>query len=252
MNDIKIEQLKKVIFFAGDLLKNHFKKPKDIFLKSDQSPVTQADYDSHFFLNKELKKIKDIPVLSEENIIPFSIRRNWKTYWLIDPLDGTKAFMNNEPEFCINIALMQNNIPILGIIYAPITEELHIGIKNSGCEHYNIPKNTPQERPIAAISRHFHSEQTKLFLSQHNIRSTKVIGAGLKFGRLAVNEIDYYPRLQGSSEWDIAAGDIILQESGGCIIDLTTKKPITYNKKSLENNHFIAFHNKNMINQFIF
>ena len=235
------ESLKIVVSNAGDILCSLFQKNIEIQRKLDTSLVTEADLKSNSFITAELQKILNIPVLSEEALVPYEERKNWKQYWLIDPLDGTKGFVNGNGEFTINTALMQENKPIVGMIYAPISKELHYACRGEGCMHENVPEFTTHlERPIISVSRHFHSAETQAFLNKYNLKSTLTVGAALKFGRLAVGQIDIYPRFQGSSEWDIAAGHLIVQEAGGKIIDLKTKSQPLYNKKTLENNFFIA------------
>ncbi|CAO4847205.1 MAG: 3'(2'),5'-bisphosphate nucleotidase CysQ [Holosporales bacterium] len=226
---------------AGDILLKIQKTGFLIDYKADTSPVTIADQESSLFLIQELKKIKPIPVLSEESLVPYNERRTWDAYWMIDPLDGTKEFIKNQSEFCINITLMQANKPTLAVIYAPALKELHTAVKGQGTFHQNVrlPKQSTKLR--IAISRFHHSEQSKNFLNNFQDYETVCVGASLKFGRMAIGQIDIYPRFQGSSEWDIAAGHLILQEAGGNIIDLTTHNEPLYNKEILENNHFFAY-----------
>jgi 3'(2'), 5'-bisphosphate nucleotidase len=250
-----IDHIKKAAQDAGESIKPFFGKKIEEHIKADSSSVTAADEASHNALLISLKTILDIPILSEESAenYPFDMRKSWKKYWLIDPLDGTKGFLKGCTDFCVNIALMENNKPMMGLIYAPMTQEMHIGVKGMGTQHLNIPVETVQimERPIVAVSRHFHSLKTQEFLDLHHLSSTRTIGAGLKFGRLAIGEIDMYPRFQGSSEWDIAAGHLIVEESGGGIIDLSTLAPPLYNKESLENNHFLACRNRIDLERYI-
>jgi 3'(2'), 5'-bisphosphate nucleotidase len=211
-------------------------------LKIDASPLTLADQASHDFLDRSLKDIKNIPVLSEENIIPYTARKNWDEFWLIDPLDGTKEFINGHDEFCINIALIQNKEPVLGLIYAPKLDEFYYAEKGRGFEYKGPDRSfIKAEGPIIAVSRFHHSQKTEHFLKLHDFTKTYSVGAALKFGRMALGEIDVYPRLEGSKEWDIAAGHIILKEAQCFIVDLTTNTEPIYNKQSLENNYFIAY-----------
>jgi 3'(2'), 5'-bisphosphate nucleotidase len=246
-----IHEIKKAAQEAGKCVTPFFGKKIEEHTKKDLSPVTAADKASHYSLLTNLKTILDVPILSEENSedYTFSTRKLWEKYWLIDPLDGTKGFLNGCVDFCINIALMEKNKPILGLIYAPITHEMHIGIRGQGTQHFNVCL-MPQimKRPVVAVSRHFHSLKTQDFLDFHCITSIKTIGGALKFGRLAIGEIDMYPRFQGSSEWDIAAGHLIVEEAGGIVIDLNTFDTPLYNKEFMENNHFFACRNKSDLN----
>lgn len=225
---------------AGDILLELRDPALLVDYKVDQSPVTIADKKSSEFLTLELKSIKDLPVLSEENLTSFEERQLWQDYWMIDPLDGTKEYIKNQSEFCVNITYMKNNEPVIGVIYAPVLQELHAAIKGEGTFHQNVRMKTRSSATQVAVSRFHHSDMTKQFLEDHNYTETVCVGASLKFGRMAVGQIDIYPRFQGSSEWDIAAGHLILTEAGGKIIDLTTNLPPLYNKESFENNFFIA------------
>lgn len=209
--------------------------------KEDGSPLTIADQLSHDVLMTALPKILNIPVLSEECSIPYEERKRWETFWLIDPLDGTKEFSEGERDFCINIALIKNQHPVLGVIYAPALKEMYCAEKGHGFSADGIQSpHRNDKNKVVATSRFHHSPSTQAFIETHKLGPTVTIGAALKFCRLALGEIDIYPRFQGSSEWDTAAGQIIIEEAGGYMIDLTTKAPLLYNKPSIRNNHFIA------------
>lgn len=214
--------------------------------KEDKSPLTEADKTSHVFLTKALLQLKAIPVLSEEKISLYPVRKNWKEFWMLDPLDGTKEFLNGLKDFCINIALIKDEKPILGLIYAPALNELYWAQESKGFDYIGPkrPKRSDHS-PHVAVSRFHHSDLTEQFMQHHQFTKKVTIGAALKFGRMAVGEIDFYPRFEGSKEWDTAAGQIILQEGGGSIIDLTTHVAPLYNKEKLENNFFIAYRSKN-------
>ena len=127
---------------AGKLIKKFYKSNNNISLKDDKSPITKADIESNLLIKKSLIKInKKIPILSEEELVEWSIRKNWHTYWLIDPLDGTKEFIKQNDEFTVNIALIENNRPVLGIIYAPIFQVLYFAYKKGGSYKLNIDDN---------------------------------------------------------------------------------------------------------------
>lgn len=221
----------KVLSFYGDTSFSH---------KKDNSPVTHADKASHGFLTEALPQLCDLPVLSEEDVIPYEERKNWGTFWMIDPLDGTKEFINGYDDFCINVALIQNQKPVLGVIYGPKLQELYYADLSSGFEYRGSLHESPQNSPVVAISRFHHSDATKKFMELNNLSYSNTIGAGLKFGRMALGLIDIYPRFEGSKEWDTAAGQMILETSGGTMMDLITQTHLIYNKKSIQNNYFIA------------
>jgi len=231
------EKLYQIVQECGDLLLEYYRSPVSFNTKDDGSPVTQADQHSHDFLVATLPKILPYPVLSEESFISYDERKNWDIYWLIDPLDGTKGFINKCDEFCINIALIKNNKPTIGLIYAPALDEFYFAEKSKGI-FYHGPVYTKKQssQPIVALSRHHHSELTKQFLQLNNLTETATVGAALKFGRLVTGQVDLYPRFEGSKEWDIAAGQLLVEEAKGSIIDLKTKTAPVFNKQSLKNN----------------
>lgn len=217
---------------------------KSFSSKKDRSPFTNADKVSHNYLKAALVKFYDIPVLSEEESVPFEIRSQWQEFWLIDPLDGTKEFINGYKDYCINVALIQNNQPVIGIIYAPKLNELYYAQKDCGFEYRGSPHQREERSLIVAISRFHHSNSTKKFMRLNQLVKVNTIGAALKFGRMALGLIDIYPRFGGSKEWDTAAGQIILEQSGGYIVDVKTEQKPIYNKKILKNNYFIAVRNE--------
>jgi 3'(2'), 5'-bisphosphate nucleotidase len=226
---------------AGKLVLDVFQKDIHIQQKSDGSPLTIADELSHTFLMQALPKILNVPVLSEECNISYDERRNWQLFWLIDPLDGTKEFINGQKDFCVNIALIQHQMPILGVIYAPALNEMYVAEKGRGFSAIGIaPPQRNDNKITVAESRFHHSQETQNFIKRCNLGPSITIGAALKFCRIALGEIDIYPRFQGSSEWDTAAGQIIVEEAGGKVIDLQTQQPPVYNKTSIRNNNFIA------------
>lgn len=252
-----IMQILRVAFYAGEEILRFYGNG-DFTLKNDNSPLTSADIASHTYLCQELSRIVDIPICSEENELEYLKRKDLERYFLIDPLDGTKDFLAHNDEFCINIALMEKQdnqtLPILGVIYAPALHQIYFGAQGFGAYVItNFEKNfsmasakklpldiTSPDRHTALISNFHHSSYTQDFL-QHYSLSPRALGASLKFCLVASGEAYIYPRFIGSKEWDSAAGDIIIRESGGIVLDVETKKPLCYNKPCIKNNHFIAF-----------
>lgn len=217
---------------------------KTFKVKEDHSPVTRADLASHHFLLKHLPEIKNLPILSEENasMFPYEIRKEWNEFWLVDPLDGTQEFINQSGHFCINIALIKNQKPVLGVIYAPLLNEFYWAEDQKGWEYKGPPRPQRQDPNIliATMGRFSKSASTREFMKLNNITTTKEIGAALKFGALALGEVDIYPRFEGSKEWDTGAGEVIIREAGCLVLDLCTKAVPSYNKPNLLNNYFIA------------
>lgn len=237
-----INSAQQIIREAGKIILSHYDSRKTSQLKADKSPLTLADQQSHTFLNRALKQLRNIPVLSEEGESAYEVRQYWSEFWMIDPLDGTKEFINGHADFCINIALIQNNTPTLGIIYAPLLDEMYAAEKGKGVAYRGCPeKSLPSINLKTATSRSHLSPPTVEFMKINELSDVTPMGSALKFGRLALGEIDLYPRFEGSMEWDIAAGQVILEEAECHLIDLVTGQKPSYNKPNLLNNSFIAY-----------
>lgn len=198
-------------------------------LKDDNSPVTKADINSHICINRHLKKTK-IPVLSEEAAdIPYEVRKNWKLLWMIDPLDGTKEFLKKNGEFTINIALIKNQKPIVGVVYSPAKKILYFAEKGLGSyvvknfknktqifnESYGLPTVKNKNYYGIIISRSHLDKKTINELKKLKKKNIKTfsIGSSLKICFLAEGIVDYYPRFHPLMEWDIAAAYAILKYS---------------------------------------
>jgi 3'(2'), 5'-bisphosphate nucleotidase len=238
-----LSEILKVAHLAGEkILEVYFHKNCDIKIKRDFSPVTQADLISHECITQCLMKLSKHPIVSEESCQDYEIRKNFDTFWLIDPLDGTKDFIAGNNQFTVNIALIENKEPILGIIHAPALKLDYYAKKSKGAflSGQSIYNASRREKLIAADSIFHSTEETTDFLKRHGIGSIKRYGSAIKFGKLAEGEVDIYVRLNGSKEWDTAAGHIILREAGCSIFGVSSQKELAYNKKSIENEHFIA------------
>ncbi|MCB1191317.1 MAG: 3'(2'),5'-bisphosphate nucleotidase CysQ [Leptospiraceae bacterium] len=220
----------------------------EIETKADDSPLTKADKKSHGIIFQSLQET-NIPILSEEGLdIPYSERRKWEYFWLVDPLDGTKEFIKKNGEFTVNIALVQNGKPILGVVYIPVLEKLYYGLKDMGAfleENGNVTKlpfnknETDTVRIVA--SRNYLNDETKKFINLYPKQELLSLGSSLKFMLLAEGNADVYPRLAPTSEWDTAASQAIVEITGGKIINFATKENLTYNKENLINPFFIAY-----------
>jgi 3'(2'), 5'-bisphosphate nucleotidase len=217
--------------------------------KTDDTPLTEADLLSHDTLLEGLQSLTPTyPVVSEESAsLSFEQRQQWSRYWLIDPLDGTKEFIHRTDEFCINIALIENHKPILGMIYAPATGRCAYAIAGAGAfeihESKHIPLHTKHyDRACVrlAMSR-FHGEKKFLpFVQEAENYQIIPCGSALKFILVAAGEADVYLRFGQTSEWDTAAGQCIVEEAGGKVIDLQGNV-LQYNtKESLLNPEFIV------------
>ncbi len=228
-------------------------------LKEDFSPVTSADLSAHQIIIEGLLALTpNLPVLSEEGVIPsFEERAHWSRYWLVDPLDGTKEFINGTDEFAVNIALIENHIPVLGVVVVPILQETYWALK--GCpayykqgehEYKPIAVNTEVRRTLkVAISRRhgYNHPDLKDFIERlrsscESLPEVAFIecGSALKICLVACGIADIYPRFGDTGEWDTAAGQCILEAAGGMLCDIQGNL-LKYNTKaSLINPEFMA------------
>ena len=238
---------------AGNAVMRIYKNEDDlhITLKSDNTPVTLADFTAHDIIVEHLKKLTPhIPVLSEESAdIPFEERQTWTRYWLVDPVDGTKEFIDHTDEFSINIALIDHHEAVLGVIYAPA---LGVGYKASRgfgafkCtqeethEYLQQSHSLEKNHPVRVTVSRRHGRHTKTSLELLGKHVIVPCGSALKFGLVAEGIADIYLRLGNTSEWDTAAGQCILEEAGGRVFDLNGDN-LRYNTKdSLVNSEFLA------------
>jgi 3'(2'), 5'-bisphosphate nucleotidase len=226
-------------------------------LKSDGSPVTQADLASSAIIDSYLSTT-GIPITGEESeASSYVIRQHWEESWCVDPLDGTREFVKQNGEFAVNIALIQFTKAVFGLIASPVHRKILIGGENLGVyllsfedihepenwRKIEIPKavNTPL---VVACSRSHFSGPILSFLSdlreKHPSLEFMQMGSSLKFFELALGKADTYPRYAPTMEWDIAAGQAILETLGGSVVDAITLEPLTYNKENLTNPNFVA------------
>jgi 3'(2'), 5'-bisphosphate nucleotidase len=218
--------------------------------KDDRSPLTAADRAAHNVLVVGLAALADaLPVLSEESAaISWETRKAWTRYWLVDPLDGTREFIKRNGEFTVNVALIDNGVPVFGVVMAPVTEELWWGGANIGAfrrdrdgadTRLHSTRPAPARLRVAASRSHL-DERTQALLTKLGEHDRLGLGSSLKFCRLAEGQADVYPRFGPTSEWDTAAAQCVLEGAGGCVID-TDGKPLRCNQKSsLLNGDFLA------------
>ena len=219
--------------------------------KEDNTPLTDADLAAHNTITEGLEKLTpNIPVLSEESTsIPFEERQQWSRYWLIDPLDGTREFIKRNGEFTVNIALIENHEPILGVIQVPVNGILYYAWREGGAWKRlpeqaveQIHVRTPsEEQLVVAGSRSHQSEIITDFLDKIGTHRIFPMGSSLKSCLVAEGQADLYPLLGPTSEWDTAAAQCVVEEAGGQLTD-TAMQPLRYNTKdSLLNPHFFVF-----------
>ncbi len=222
-----------------------------VYLKADQSPVTIADRAANDIICSGLSLLPEkYPIIAEESRqIPFEERRHYHTYWLVDPLDGTKEFLKKNGEFAVNIALVEAGRPVLGVIFDPCANEIYWAVKDHGAF---LERNGHTSRLKAAsfqlkdpglkvtCSRSHLNEATQAYIDTLTDPVIIPKGSALKFLLLASGEAHLYPRVGQTSEWDTGAAQIILEEAGGALLDFYSGKPLVYNKEALVNPDFIA------------
>jgi len=247
---------------AGKAILDVYSTDFNIEIKGDESPLTQADKNANDVINKYLIKT-DFPIISEENKqLEYALRKDWKTCWIVDPLDGTKEFIKRNGEFTVNIALVTNGNPILGVIYVPVSKTLYFTASDALTSYKIILENEdvsvesifinaseikPTVKDVSVIkivgSRSHLNEDTKKFISEIEKENKVEIvskGSSLKFCLVAEGEAQIYPRYAPTMEWDTAAGQAICQAVGVKVIDQNTNEPLKYNKPNLLNSYFVV------------
>lgn len=226
--------------------------------KADNSPITEADKRAHRIIVGELKKHFSLPVLSEEDVIDFETRRNWKEYWLVDPLDGTKDFIAKNGEFTVNIALVRDGRPVLGVVAIPAlgiaygAERGKGAFKVEGEKIKRIRHESTRTDLICAESRFHASPKTEKFCKKNGITKVVKSGSAIKLCKVAEGEIDVYPRFNPTMEWDMAAAHVILNEAGCELFVMETGKPLRYNREDLRNPSLFVCANRFRFEQFQF
>ncbi|MDQ2640600.1 MAG: 3'(2'),5'-bisphosphate nucleotidase CysQ [Pseudomonadota bacterium] len=220
--------------------------------KADDSPLTEADLRAHHLIAAELARLTPtLPLLSEESAeaVTWEERRHWHSYWLVDPLDGTKEFIARNGEFTVNIALIRDHRPVLGVVHIPVSDTTYSGIPGIGAWRENgerpplpIAARRVAIPPFQVLGSRSH-ESPKLAaalagLGPHELRAA---GSSIKLCLVADGAADLYPRLGGSSEWDIAAGQAIVEAAGGQVVSLVDGLALRYNKPELLNPKFLAY-----------
>lgn len=253
---------------AGREIMRIYLDPKQRFCietKTDNSPLTRADKAAHRSIVSLLSST-GIPILSEEGETPpYETRREWNRLWLVDPLDGTKEFIKKNDEFTVNIALVEDGTPVLGVVYVPATGVFYAGAKGLGAYKGKgersktnplIPcysllttsplpllSRTPSAFTIVASRSHL-SPETEAYIEAKRAEHSKVevvsIGSSLKMCLVAEGTADEYPRFAPTMEWDTAAGDAIARTAGRKVVDARTGEPLTYNKYDLHNPWFVV------------
>ncbi len=267
-----INELIKITREAGQATLKYYNDDVGVEYKDDDSPVTQADLAAHNVIMEELSQLTpEIPIVSEEgsylpgeedapeksvvgqastsdpNIPSYETRKQWDRFWIVDPLDGTKEFIKKNGEFTINIALIEDGKPIMGVVFAPAEDLLYYGsrmqgsYKQKGDEPTRRLKSVPADRSkplVLAQSRSHSSDELEDWIKEQDLEIKDRIRAGssLKFGLVAEGKADLYVRMGPTMEWDVAAGDAVFRYSGK---GGERKSELTYNKESLKNEGFV-------------
>ena len=248
-DSVLFDELIKLMWKASDvILEVYHSGELNTKLKGDESPVTQADLAAHRVVVNRLSQLTpDIPVVSEENPSSLQIPKSHQRYWLIDPLDGTKEFINRNDEFTCNLALIDSNKTIYGFVSLPVLDLLYHGGDNQGAYRINraggearikCKQQTATLRVIASKS-HLNSETTAFIEAIETPVELIQAGSSLKFLRIAEGLADIYPRLAPTCEWDTGAAQAILEGAGGSVKQ-TDGSPMFYGKSEILNPHFIA------------
>lgn len=251
---------------AGNAIMNIYTDPESDFgieRKADNSPLTKADKAAHKLIVNALS-VTPFPVLSEEGKdIPYAERSSWETFWLVDPLDGTKEFIKKNGEFTVNIALINNGTPVLGVIFVPVRKELYFSADSLGafkmanidCVHQpsmdeitqkatRLPVSMGHQGIVVVASRSHQSQETTQFIENLRKQGQPVTlissGSSLKICLVAEGSADIYPRFAPTMEWDTAAGHAIAKGAGCDVFHIDCRTPLKYNKEDLLNPWFVV------------
>lgn len=249
LDTIEIAKIRDIALDAGTAIMEIYQKDFSVEYKDDKSPLTEADLKANEVICRALGTLYPaIPIMSEENKeVGYEDRKDWEYYWCIDPIDGTKEFIKKNDEFTVNIALIHNNTPVIGVVYAPAIEEMYSAKKGEGAykNGQKLPlqvNDRPAELLRVVASKSHLSEETQTFIdnleTQHIEQVSK--GSSLKLCMVAEGSADIYPRLAPTMEWDTAAADAIVRESGKMTYQFDEGTPVQYNKENLLNPWFIV------------
>ncbi|MDP2283368.1 MAG: 3'(2'),5'-bisphosphate nucleotidase CysQ [Pseudohongiella sp.] len=259
-----LQTINNIAVHAGEQIMAVYQRPGvlEVSNKLDESPLTEADLQAHHAIVNALTALTpELPVLSEESAdVPFAVRQLWQHYWLVDPLDGTKEFISRNGEFTVNIALISEGKPVLGVVHVPVTGVSYLGICQQSCEAWRCESGQTWTRLDASTlpepdsghgdilrvvaSRRHGGEVLETFLAALKKHYTGIellnMGSSLKICLIAEGKADVYPRLAATSEWDTAAAHAVLCAAGGAILQANMNQLMYNSKESLLNPMFVA------------
>lgn len=253
---------------AGDAILQIYARDFEVEFKADESPLTEADKAAHYIICDALEDT-GLPVLSEESkAVPFEERKGWDRFWLVDPLDGTKEFIKKNGEFTVNIALIDDGCPVMGVVYAPVLKKLYMGVVGKGaacaqgenlfqtleksdfdfpslgkaCE--SLPNMSSEDGVIKVVASrsHMNSETEEFIAGLEKKGRIELVSSGssLKLCMVAEGSADVYPRIAPTMEWDTAAAQAVVEASGGIVLQFGSDNPLRYNKENLLNPYFVV------------
>ncbi len=249
-----LDRIKDIAIAASEVILTYYlTAPIEVITKNDDSPLTKADLSAHQLIYQKLKDLTpEIPIISEESTKLANVSQATSAFWLVDPLDGTKEFIAQNGEFTVNIALIEQGSPTLGVVALPAKRELYLGLieqtrKKAFKQTFSgdaelistLPFCKGSGLTIVGSRSHQNSQALDDFLKGQSVKQYLPFGSSLKFCELAKGNAELYPRLGRTMEWDIAAGHAVLKGAGGEIFKLDGS-PMTYGKENLENPHFAA------------
>ncbi|MFV0298699.1 MAG: 3'(2'),5'-bisphosphate nucleotidase CysQ [Hyphomicrobiaceae bacterium] len=249
------------VLAAGEIEMNYYRSGVAVQTKSDESPVTLADQEAEVLLLQALARVAPaIPVVAEEAVAAGKVPAAAETFFLVDPLDGTREFINQRDEFTVNVALVQAGKPILGLVYSPAIDDLYVAFgpghaarasiapgtrpaTPEACTFVRIATRSPDRAALTAVASRSHvTEETEAYLARYTIAERRNSGSSLKFCAIARGDADIYPRLAPTMEWDTAAGHAVLAAAGGAVT-APDGTPFLYGKAAAgyRNGHFVAW-----------
>ena len=255
MNDRLLEQILEIAAAAGRAAMEHYGGDGPVDYKEDDSPLTLADKAAHFVIVNSLQVLDPwLPVLSEESAEEEIVdRKTWSDFWVVDPLDGSKEFIKETGQFTVNIARVQGDEPVLGVVYVPVTGEFYYATREGGAfavradgstEEIMVQPAGPAGLRNVACKEHA-GPRVEALLDRLEGAECVSMGSSLKFCLVAEGKADFYPRLVPTMEWDTAAAQCVLEAAGGYLVDLAGRR-LSYNKDDLRNPSLLAYGDDSM------